>query len=173
MSAGAEEETVSAIAWPDDADEAATVQRAVQIGTEHFQAGGRGGRVSAPAHVEIGDEPGDTPKTPPERREAARQALELLLSGWTDAVGKAGVSDGYRRVVAETVQRLREAAEYNTPPHNLASTLFAVAFLLPDESEPASITTADLESLGATLHWGDHTKRLYPSEFDNPAGDDA
>lgn len=51
------------------------------------------GRVNAPVHVEIGDTPGDLPETPPEHREAAKQTLELLLGGWTDAVAKADVSD--------------------------------------------------------------------------------
>lgn len=170
--AGADEETVSAVAWPDDADEAATVRRAVQAGTEHFQERGRGGQVNAPVRVEIGDTPGDLPETPPEHREAARQALELLLGGWTDAVGNADVSDRYRQVVGETVQRVREAAEYNTTPHNLISTLLAISFLLPDGPEPTSIMTADLEALGATLHWGDHAERLYPSVFDDLVGDE-
>ena len=128
-----------------------------------------GGGVNAPVHIEIGNTPDDTPETPPEHREAARQTLELLLGGWTDAVGKADVSDHYRRVVAETVQRVREAAEYNTTPHNLVSTLFAVAFLLPDEPAPTSIMSADLEALGAVLHWGDHAERLYTSLFDDEA----
>lgn len=164
--AAADEATVSAIAWPDDPEDAATVQRALQTGTEYLRARGGESRASAPVHVEIGSTPGDVPQTPPEYREAARAALELLLSGWEAAVTKADVSDRYRRVVAETVQRVREAAEYNTTPHNLVSTLLAVAFLLPDEPEPASITTADLEALGATLHWGDDAERLYPSVFD-------
>ncbi len=123
--------------------------------------------MNLPIHVETGTVPGDVPTTPPEHREAAQVALELLLTGWTDAVGKADVSDRYRRVVAETVQRVREAAEYGTTPHNLVSTLFAVAFLLPDELQPASITTADLEALGAVLDWGENTERLYPSVFDD------
>lgn len=106
------------------------------------------GRVNTPVHVEIGDTPGDLPETPPEHRAAAKQTLELLLGGWTDAVAKADISDHYRRVVGETVQRVREAAEYGTTPHNLIATLFAAAFLLPDEPEPTSITTADLEALG-------------------------
>lgn len=165
--AAQDEETVSAIAWPDDEDEAATVQRAVQTGTEYFQARGHGGRVSAPVHVEIGDEPGDLPQTPPEHHESSHQALELLLGGWADAVGEADVSDRYRRVVAETVQRVREAAEYNTTPHNLVSTLLAVAFLLPDEPEPTSIMSAELEALGAVLDWSDDAERLYPSVFDD------
>ena len=166
--AAADEATVSATAWPDDEDEAATVQRAVQAGEKSLRAGGPGSRVSTPVHVEIGDEPGDVPTTPPEHRQAARQTLELLLGGWTDAVGKAEVSDHYRQVVAETVQRVREAAEYGTTPHNLVSTLFAVAFLLPDEPSPTTIMSAELEELGATLHWGDHAERLYRSVFDDP-----
>ena len=167
--ASADEETVSAIAWPDDPAEAATLQRAVQTGAEYLRARGHRERPSAPVYIEIGDTPGDTPETPPEHRETARATLELLLTGWTDAVAKADVSDRYRRVVAETVQRVREAAEYNTTPHNLVSTLFAVAFLLPDEPSPTTIMSADLEELGATLHWGDLTERLYPSLFDDEA----
>ena len=58
------------------------------------------------------------------------------------------MSDRYGQVVGETVERVRDAAEYGTTPHNLVGTLLAVAFLLPDEPQPASITTADLEALG-------------------------
>ena len=152
--AAADEETVEVVVRPDDAEEVAAVRRG-------------GVAANALVHIEIGDTPGDLPETPPEHREAARQTLELLLGGWADAVGKADVSDRYRRVVAETTQRVREAAEHGTTPHNLVSTLLAVAFLLPDEPEPASITTADLETLGAVLHRGDHAERLYPSVFDD------
>ena len=122
--------------------------------------------MNAPIYIEGDDEPGNVP-TPPEHRAAARQALELLLGGWTDAVDKADVSDRYRQVVAETVERVRDAAEYGTTPHNLVSTLFAVAFLLPDEPHPASIMSADLEALGIVLDRGDNPTRLYPSLFDD------
>ncbi len=60
--------------------------------------------MNAPVYIEVGNEPGGVPITPPEHREAAKQTLELRLGGWTDAVGKADVSDRYRQVVAETVE---------------------------------------------------------------------
>lgn len=71
----------------------------------------------------FGTIPGDTPATPPERREAAGAPLELFLSGWTDAVGKADVSDRYREVVGETVARVRGALTHHTTPNNLICTV--------------------------------------------------
>ena len=150
--ARASEKLVQVVNSPDDDEE---------VGTGH------GDRPSAPVRIEIGTTPDDTTETPPEHRAAARQTLELLLGGWTDAVSKADVSDRYRRVVSETVQRVREAAKYNTTPHSLVSTTVSQAFLLPAEPELTSIMSADLEELGAVLHWGDHTARLYPSVFDD------
>ncbi len=64
---------------------------------------------------------------------------------------------------------MRDAAEYGTTPHNLVSTLLAVGFLLPDEPEPASIMTADLEALGVVFDRGDSPAHLYPSLFDEAA----
>ena len=152
---------------PDDAEEAATVPRAVEAGEGHLRAHARSGdgRV-APIYLELGDTPGNTPETPPEHCEAARDALELLLTGWERAVQEADVSDRYWQTVAETTARVRDSLQDHTTAHNLICTLLAPAFLLPDEADMTGLTTADLESLGATLHWGDDTSHLYPSLFD-------
>ena len=40
-----------------------------------------GSGMNAPVYIEIGNEPGDVPITPPQHRDAARTALELLLGG--------------------------------------------------------------------------------------------
>lgn len=65
--AAADEETVEVVVRPDDEneDEATTMRRAIQAGTEQFQTRGRGGRANTPVYIEIGTTPDDTPDTPP------------------------------------------------------------------------------------------------------------
>lgn len=102
----------------------------------------------------------------------ARTALELLLTGWERAVAEADVTDCYRRIVAETVERVRSALEYHTTPHNLVATGLASAFLLPGEPEPATLTTGMLAQLGIVLEQDDEP-HLYPSLFDpEPTAED-
>lgn len=110
--------------------------------------------------------------TPPEHREAAKQALELLLTGWEREVAGADVSDRYRQVMAETAENVRSAHAYGTTPHNLIVHVLSEVFLLPNEPTPATMMTADLEALGAVLEWNDGLPRPYPSLFDNHAEDD-
>ena len=161
------EETVEVVECRDDEDDAATAERALPAGEDHLRARARGGvGMIAPIYLELGDTPGNTPETPPEHREAARDALELLLGGWERAVQEADVGDRYRQTVAETVERISDSLQDHTTAHNLICTLLAPAFLLPDEADMTGLTTADLESLGATLHWGEDTNHLYASLFD-------
>lgn len=85
-----------------------------------------------PIYIQIGDELGDSSETPPERREEARAALELLLSGWKRAAMEAvRVTPQHRQVIAQTVERARATFEHHSTPHNLLVTLVADAFLLP------------------------------------------
>ncbi len=84
------EETVEVVECRDDEDDAATVERALPAGEDHLRARARGGvGMIAPIYLELGDTPGNTPETPPEHREAARDTLELLLGGWERAVQEA------------------------------------------------------------------------------------
>lgn len=160
----ADEATVEVVRCRDDDPDAATVRQAAQAG--------QGGRMVAPIYLELGDTPGNTPETPPEHREAAQAALELLLGGWERAVQEADVCDRYRQTVADTTARVRDSLQDHTTAHNLICNLLASAFLLPDEADMTGLTTADLESLGATLHWGDDTSHLYASLFDGPEVDE-
>ena len=120
--------------------------------------------TAIPIYLEVGTVPGDVPTTPPERRDEAKQALELLLTGWEDAVAKADVSDHHRWVVAEAVAQVRSAQAYGTTPSNLVSTVVSQAFLLPDEPALTGFMTSDLEDLGAVFEV--NATHLYPSVFD-------
>jgi hypothetical protein len=125
-----------------------------------------------PLYVELGDEDGNPPETPPERREEARVALELLLGGWERAALEAQhITPQHRRVVVKTVARVRRAVEEGTTAYNLLLFVLAPAFLLPGEIEVGTITTGTLEALGIGFAPIDDLGRLYTSVFDAPALD--
>ena len=76
------------------------------------------------------------------------------------------MSDHRRRVVADTVTRVRGALAHHTTPNNLVCTVLAPAFLLPGEPEVTGMISADLEELGAVFELP--TTHTYPSLFDDP-----
>jgi hypothetical protein len=125
-----------------------------------------------PLYVVIGDESDNPPETPPQRREEAKVALELLLSGWENAALEAEhITPYHRQIVVKTVERARAALEHHTTPHNLMATLLAEAFLQPGEIPVGTLTTGTLEALGIGFAAIDDGFSLYPTVFDRVTPD--